>query len=135
MIQSILKRIQFKTVFSKYWFVILVGAFWVLASIYHNCGENRHVLWNTYIKTIRELFWLIILIKVKSKLENYLSILFWFGFAAYSLALMLNRYYCAIKSNLVYDAYYELMKSDMLSLCLTFIIFAILVLIKYLNRK
>lgn len=118
-----------------YWIVLAVGIFFILTAIYNEFGYSRHVGWNTFIKTTRELFLIVLLFKCKSTLNNTISILFCFGMIALSLSYIVFRFHCAIVSDWNYTHYFELMKNTYLRFIITIIIFVIIALIKYLNSK
>ena len=124
-----------KTFISNYWIVLLVGAVYALTATYNTFGSGRDVLWNTFIKTVREGFLIFLLYKHIEYLNNSLSILFCLGAIAISLSYMVFRFSCAAFSGLNYEIYYDMMKNTNLRLIMSFIIFIILLLIKYLNNK
>lgn len=119
----------------NYWMILAVGIYFILTGIYNCYGSGRSVEWNTFIKTTRELFLIILLLKHKSNLNNTISVLFCYGMISLSLSYTIFRLYCAFKSSWDYNQYWELMKDVDLRFMLTIIIFVILLLIKYLNRK
>ena len=124
-----------KKFFKQYGFVLLVGAYFALTSIYSSFGSSRDVFWNTYIKTVRECFIIALVLMHFKKLQNVLSILMGFGFIAVCSYRLLFRWLCAHVSSGDYEVYFEYMKSPNQSLMYIIFIFSIFVLANYLNSK
>lgn len=153
--EQILRKV--KLIFSNYWALVGVILYFALTGIYNEFGFGRDVIWNTYIKTVREGFLLFVIYATIKNLPNTLSILSFIGVAGYSLSLTVFRFYSAIKSWLVYDGlieakgrvvdvieregvvwydvYYEMMKDIDTKHFFTIGIILILIIIHYLNKK
>lgn len=120
---------------ANYWMVILVGAFFALTSIYNTFGVSKDVFWNTYIKSVRTIFVLVLLFMHIKNISNTISILFAFGAIASYVYLTGFRFISAYISDGNYVTYWEYMKSNNYSLLYTIIIFCIFMAIRYLNKK
>lgn len=152
-------RKTINNLFGKYWGVLAVIIYFSLTGIYNEFAENRDVLWNTYIKTVREGFFVFVLYTSIRTLPNSLSILSFLGVIGYSLSLTLFRFWSAIKSNLIYkgvispkqelldalssenlkwnwyNIYFEFMKDIDTRHMFTIVIILILITIHYLNKR
>lgn len=91
--------------------VILVGMYFILTAIYNEYGVVREVHWSIYIKTVREVFVLVLLLKACAVLPNVLSILSDIGGMAYSLGLIAFRLWAACMSDWIYEDYFAYMKN------------------------
>ena len=122
---------------SNYWFVIYAGVYFILASIYMNFGSAYSVNWNVYIKLVNYLYLpLIPIITLAYKhLNNTTSILFSIGLISYLCGMAIFRIIASLKSDGSFEAYFDYMKSDTIGLYITFTIFMILIVIKYLNKN
>lgn len=129
------KMNSIKKLFSDYGFVIFVGVFFTLTNIYFSYGQMRSVFWNTYIKSVREIAFIILVIMNFSKLKNVLSILMAFALLGYCSYLTLFRWLSAYVSCGDYKVYIEYMKSDNQSLMIVVFSFIIFVLANYLNGR
>lgn len=121
--------------FRQYWMVLLVGAYFALTSIYNTWGEPRHVYWTIGIKSVKDLFLIVLISMHIKKLPNVLSMLFAFGGIAVNLYLMIFRWMAAYVSGGDYSIYWNYMKSENYSLLFTIIIFCTFMCVNYLNRK
>lgn len=121
-------------ILNKYSTVIIVGAFFALTCVYNTFGVNYSVFWNTFIKTVRELFVLALLFKLIPYQKNALSVLFLLGAVSMSLGYMIFRFNAAFMAA-DFNDYIELMKSTTNRLIMSVFIFCILVSIKFIKSR
>ena len=120
---------------NEYGFVILVGVYFALTSIYASCGHSKSVFWNSYIKIVRELFVVALIFMNFKRLKNIISILFGFSALAISAYLTVFRLMTAYISEGDYDIYKQQMQGNNQSLMFITFIFIIFVLANYINRR
>lgn len=122
--------------FKNYWFILFSGVFFTLEALYLNFGISKDVSWNAYIKIVR--YWYLPVIPLylfRNNLENILSILLNYSIISYLTGLAVFRIVCAIFSKGNYTEYFNYLKSDYISILFSILIFIILAVVKFLNRK